>query len=201
MTAHKGDIARYLSRNLRSLPTAGTEIDRAERLRRLLEECGVHCDESLRLDGLSAVVLASERGTEALVAAGLSGDRRLDAYARIVARLLLDEPAGAVDARFEYTGPLPSHALPAERSTQVLVNGLAAALAGGDIARAPRALYLKDEPDPAHVGAAIQRVLDRCSLALYRRSALYRRIRARSDVAAAVGRVRDALTGPQPIAA
>lgn len=201
MTGARDELALTLSRRLRTLPFSGTDADRAERFRRLLEECGVRCDETLALDGLVAVIIASGRGTEALIASGLSAERRCDTYARIVARLLLDQPAGFVDARFEYAGPLPAHAKPVERTKQVLVEGLASALADGEIAKAPRALYLIDEEEPPHAGAALQRLLDRCSLALYQRSGLYRRLRARSDVAAALGRVSLALSGPAPAAA
>lgn len=202
MSGARDELALTLSRRLRTLPFSGTAADRAERFRRLLEECGVHCDESLAMNGLVAVVLASPRGTEALIAAGLPDERRCDTYARIVARLLLDQPAGFIDARFEYAGPLPAHAKPDERAQQILVEGLASALADGDIAKAPRALYLIDDgAEPSRAGAALQRLLDRWSLALYRRSALYRRLRARPDVAAALGRVSLALSGPAPAAA
>lgn len=198
----RDELALTLSRRLRTLPFSGTAADRAERFRRLLEECGVRCDETLTLNGLVAVLIASNRGTEALVAAGLSDERRCDTYARIVARLLLDQPAGFIDARFEYAGQLPSHLRPDERTRQVLVDGLASALADGEIEKAPRALYLIDDgEEPAHAGAALQRLLDRWSLALYRRSGLYRRLRARRDVAAALGRVSLALSRPAPAVA
>ncbi len=202
MTGTRDELALTLSRRLRTLPFSGTAADRAERFRRLLEECGVRCDESLAMTGLVAVIIASHRGTEALVAAGLSDERRCDTYARIVARLLLDQPAGFIDARFEYAGPLPSHARPDERARQILVEGLASALADGEIEKAPRALYLiDDDGEPPHARAALQRLLDRWSLALYQRSSLYRRLRARRDVAAALGRVSLALSGSAPAAA
>ena len=71
---------------VRILPSGGDAALRLRRLRSLLEEAGIHCDDTSDLQDLDAVLFASERGVEAVVAARLGEGERLVAYARLVAQ-------------------------------------------------------------------------------------------------------------------
>ena len=85
-TAVLDDTRRQLRDRLRTLPLDGDARLRTYRLRAMLEEMGVHCDDTAELQDVDAVLLTSARGTEALIAARLDDDARLRTYARIVAR-------------------------------------------------------------------------------------------------------------------
>ena len=95
---------------------------RAVAARRLLEELGVHCDETAVLHDLKGFLMSSPRGTEMVVSRDLSDDERVGVYAHLIAHALLgpDGPALALAARFEYVpgrapGERPAHE-PARRS-------------------------------------------------------------------------------------
>jgi hypothetical protein len=191
------DMRRTLRDRVRALPPGGEPRLRVFRLRALLQELGVHCDESLDLQDLDAVLLASERGAEALVASRLTDDERLFAYARIVARLLLGELHGPLDAKMEYAGGIGGP-IKREREESKAVLALAEAIASGDLDAAPRPLY----QDVPHLTFAFTpRSAARSTLGgfhlwsgyWYRRSTMYRRWRSRRGVSDAIRGICSAL--------
>ena len=193
------DTRRQLRERLRLLPGDGEARGRARRLRALLEEMGVHCDETAALQDVDAVLLASARGTEALIAARLNDDERHHAYARIVARLLVGEIHPPMDAKMEYAG---AHwtASREEREEDAMVQGLAGALVDARLDAAPRPLY-DDVPKltfaftPRTAARSTLGGLHQWSVIWYKRSNLYRRLRARPDVSHAIERICFALDG------
>lgn len=190
---------RQLRDRLRRLPAEGSAHVRARRLRALLEEMGVHCDESAALQDVDAVLLASSRGTEALIARRLSDEERHHAYARIVARLLVGEIHPPMDAKMEYAGAHHTWSRE-EREEDAMVQGLAGALVDARLAAAPRPLY-DDVPrltfafTPRTAARSTLGGLHQWSVIWYKRSNLYRRLRARPDVSHAIERICFALDG------
>ncbi|HYM14820.1 MAG TPA: hypothetical protein VEZ14_04625 [Dehalococcoidia bacterium] len=188
---------KQLRERLRYLPGGGSVRMRTLRLRMLLEEMGVTCDDSAELQDVDAVLLASARGTEAVIAARLNDEERHLAYARIVARLLVGELHAPIDARMEYAG---AHwqASRADREEDALVAGLAGALVTGRLGAAPRPLY-DDVPKlrlaftPRTAARSTLGGLHRWSVLWYKHSNLYRRWRARRDVSHAIERICVAL--------
>ncbi len=186
------ETKRQLRDRLRSLPGDGSAVTRAARLRLLLEEMGVDCDETADLQDVDAVLLASARGTEALIAARLTDDERHRVYARIVARLLVGELHAPIDAKMEYAG---EHATTREeREEDAVVAGLAGALVDGRLDAAPRPLY-DDVPrltfafTPRTAARSTLGGLHQWSVLWYKRSNMYRRWRARRDVSHAIERI------------
>jgi hypothetical protein len=187
------DTRRQLRDRLRMLPTLGDAADRTRRLRSLLEEMGIRCDDSSELQDVDAVILASKRGTEALVAARLDDETRHRTYARIVARLLVGELHAPIDAKIEYHD-VHNTSTRQEREEDALVVSFASALAEGELDRAPRPLY---EDVPRLTLAFTPRTAARSTLGgfhlwsdfWYKRSGMYRRWRSRRDVSKAIGRV------------
>jgi hypothetical protein len=159
----------------------------------LLEEMGVTCDDTAELQDVDAVLLASARGTEAVVAARLNDEERHLVYARIVARLLVGELHPPIDAKMEYAGAhAPSSR--ADRDEDAVVAGLAGALANGRLKAAPRPLY-EDVPKltlaftPRTAARSTLGGLHRWSVLWYKHSNLYRRWRSRRDVSHAIERI------------
>jgi len=191
------DTRRQLRERLRRLPGDGGARVRARRLRALLEEMGVHCDETADLEGVDAVLLASARGTEAIIAARLNDDERHHAYARIVARLLVGEIHTPIDAKMEYAGAHYTSSRE-EREEDAMVQGLAGALVDSRLDAAPRPLY-DDVPKltlaftPRTAARSTLGGLHQWSVIWYKRSNLYRRLRARPDVSHAIERICFAL--------
>ena len=195
MTANTAiEAARIILRErIRQLPPGGEPALRIRRLQLLLEEVGVSCDDTADLRDLDAVLFASDRGAEALVAARLNDEQRLVAYARLIARLLADDLQAPVDIKIEYTD---ANAAPSrrEREEERMVLALAHAIATGRLAEAPRPLF---EDVPSFSLAFTPRSAARSTLGgfhlwsgyWYRRSNMYRRWRARRDVSDAIGRV------------
>jgi hypothetical protein len=189
---------RALRDRVRALPADGEPRLRVRRLRALLEEVGVHCDDNAGLHGVDAVLLASGRGTEALIASRLSDHDRLVAYARIIARLLTGELTAPVDFKIEYadSSDAPSKR---ERDEERMVLALAHAIASGHIDEAPRPLF---EDVPAFTFAFTPRSISRSTLGgfhwwsnlWYRRSGTYRAWRRQRGVSNAIGRVCNVLT-------
>lgn len=196
-TAVLDDTRRQLRDRLRALPPDGDARLRTYRLRAMLEEMDVHCDDSAELRDVDAVLLTSARGTEALIAARLDEHARLRAYARIVARVLVGEMHGPIDAKIEYPS---KHATASrqEREEDALVAFLAGALADGRLDAAPRPLF---EDVPKLTLAFTPRTAARSTLGgfhlwsdfWYKRSNMYRRWRSRRDVSKAIGRICVAL--------
>lgn len=202
--AAAADARRQIGSRLRSLPYEGDPSQRARRLRALLEEMGVRCDETVDLHDAAAVLLASAHGTEALVAARLSDDERHHVYARIVARLLLTRMNGPIDAKVEY--PDDHKPLKEDREESATVEALAHALMEGRLDAAPRPIY---EEVPKLTFAFTPRTAARSTLGgfhlwsgfWYRRSSMYRRWRSRRDVSHAISRVCTILDTPAPTTA
>jgi hypothetical protein len=185
------DERRRLRERLRTLPIDGTYAERARRLRSLLEEMGIHCDETAELQDADAVLLASGRGADAMIAARLSDEERFYAYARLVARLLIGHMHAPIDAKIEYEQPTGSKQ---EREEDKTVMTFADALVEGELARAPRPIY---EDVPRFTLAFTPRTAVRSTLGgfhlwsdfWYKRSDMYRRWRSRRGVSKAIDRI------------
>jgi hypothetical protein len=200
--AVRDDTRRQLRERVRRLPTDGDARTRCRRLRAMLEEMGVHCDETAELQDVDAVLLASSRGTEALIAARLDDEGRRNAYARIVARLLVGVLHAPMDAKMEYAG---AHANPfrQEREEDGVVVYFGRALADGRLDAAPRPLY---EDVPKLTLAFTPRTAARSTLGgfhlwsdfWYKRSNMYRRWRSGRGVSNAIERVCVMLNPGQP---
>jgi hypothetical protein len=195
---------RTLRDRLRMLPTSGDPRARVARLRSLLEELGIQCDETAELHDLDAILLTSARGTDALIASRLDDGQRLVAYARLIARLLVGEMHAPLDAKMEYAddSSAPSRR---EREEERMVLALARAIVEGRLDRAPRPLY---EDVPKLTLAFTPRTAARSTLGgfhlwsdfWYKRSNMYRRWRARRDVSDAISRVCVALDSTVSVA-
>lgn len=192
------DARRALRDRLRALPAEGDARTRTQRMRVLLQELGVSCDDNAEFEELDAVLLASANGTEAMIAARLGDEQRAIAYARVLARILVDEFHAPLDAKMEYTeglGAPPKH----DRERERMIIALAHAILEGDLDTAPRTLY---EDVPAFTLAFTPRSAARSTLGgfhlwsdyWYRRSNMYRRWRARRDVSNAIRQVCTILT-------
>lgn len=191
------DARRTLRDRLRMLPTTGDARARSHRIRALLEELGIECDETADLHDLDAILLSSARGTDALIASRLDDDQRLVAYARLTARLLVGEMHAPLDAKMEYADEddAPSKR---EREEERMVLALAQAIIDGRLDAAPRPLY---EDVPKLTFAFTPRSAARSTLGgfhlwsdyWYKRSNMYRRWRSRRDVSDAISRVCTAL--------
>lgn len=185
LVPHAETTATNLARVLRlhTLPSTPWEPhQRAIAARRLLEELGVRCDDSAALHDLKGFLLSSPRGSELVVSRDLSDEQRLEVYAHLIAHALLgpDGPALALAARFEYA---PGHA-PEERPAheireEVLADAVARAILAGRLEAAPRLIYCRDlGPGRGRFSRAVLRGLHLGSLALYRRSRSYQRLRS-----------------------
>jgi hypothetical protein len=190
------NLARVL--RLHTLPTAPWgPHQRALAARRLLEELGVRCDESAALHDLKGFLLSSPRGTELIVSRDLSDEQRLEVYAHLVAHALLgpDGPELALAARFEYVpgrapGERPAH----EMREELLADAVARAILAGRLEAAPRLIYCRDlGPGRGRFSRAVLRGLHEGSLALYRRSRSYQRLRSLPVVTAFTERVHSFL--------
>jgi hypothetical protein len=173
--------ATNLARVLRLHPHEGgeTSFNRASVVRRLLEELGVRCDETATLQDLKGFLLSSRRGTEIVTCKDLSDDERVQVYAHLVAHTLLDPDADNLQllARFEY---MPGRAPDGQSAHEEhLADAVAQAILDGRLEAAPRLVYCHDlGPGRGRLSRAVLRGLHRSSLALYRRSRSYQRLRS-----------------------
>jgi hypothetical protein len=191
------DARRGLIERVRTMPADGDLPTRLGRLRALLQEFGIDCDESVDLHDLDAALFASSHGTEAVVSSRLDEAQRLVAYARLIARLMMGELHGPLDANFEYADDrmAPSRR---EREEERMIIALAHAIADGRLDTAPRPLY---QEVPKLTLAFTPRSAARSTLGgfhlwsdyWYKRSNMYRRWRSRRDVSNAIRRVCGAL--------
>jgi hypothetical protein len=178
---------------VRTLPAGGETRMRTRRLRAVLEEAGVTCDDRADLHDVDAVVLASERGVDAMIASRLDDEQREMAYARIIARLLAGGLKSPIDFKAEYadSNDVPH---PREREEERMVVALARAITSGQLDTAPRPLF---EDVPAFTLAFTPRTAARSTLGgfhwwsgyWYKRSNMYRAWRARPGVSNAIERV------------
>ena len=195
LVPHAETTAENLARVLRLHAFSGHlgAHQRASAARRLLEELGVHCDESAALHDLKGFLLSSPRGTEIVVCKDLGDEERLEVYAHLVAHALLgpDTPELALAARFEYVpgrapGGRPAH----EVQEELVADAVARAILAGRLDAAPRLVYCRDlGPGRGRFSRAVLRGLHRGSLALYRRSRSYQRLRSLPVVSAFTSRV------------
>ena len=184
-------LANVLRRHL------GASHQRASAARRLLEELGVHCDESAALHDLKGFLLSSPRGTEIVVSRDLGDEERLGVYAHLIAHALLgpDTPELALAARFEYVaGRGPGSRPPHEIQEELVADAVARAILDGRLEAAPRLVYCRDlGPGRGPFSRAVLRGIHRGSLALYRRSRSYQRLRSLPMVSALTTRVHSLL--------
>ncbi len=191
--------AANLARILR--PRAASSGDaartRAVAARRLLEELGVRCDENAALHDLKGFLISSAHGTEIVVSRDLSDEERLGVYAHLVAHALLgpDHPDLALVTRFEYApGYAPGYRPAWELEEEKVVEGVAKAILAGRLEATPRLVYCRDlGPGRGRLSRAVLRGLHRGSLAFYRRSRSYQRIRSLPAFAAITERVHSFL--------
>lgn len=177
-----------------------SDAERAWWLRRMLEELGTHCEDSPQLSDLRGFLIASPRGLEAVVASHLDDAERLRLYAHFFAHVLVGDADGAIAVCLEYAD---GRAQRDRRSPQVLkqegmADAVAAAMLHGRLERTPRYLYYRDEPVRTRgLRPGLRRragaVLHRISLALFRRSRRYQRLRTWSVTTLVVNRVQDVL--------
>ena len=197
LVPHVEATAANLARILRLPHHRGEPHQRASAARRLLEELGVRCDESAALHDLKGFLLSSPRGTEIVVSRDLSDDERLEVYAHLIAHALLgpDGPELALGAKFEYVPGRAPFARPAhELREEVLADAVARAILCGRLEAAPRLIHCRDlGPGRGRFSRAVLRGLHRGSLALYRRSRSYQRLRSLPVVTAFTERVHSFL--------
>ena len=200
LVPHAETTAANLARVLRLHALAGHRSgahQRASAARRLLEELGVRCDERAALHDLKGFLLSSPRGTEIVVCRDLGDEERLEVYAHLVAHALLgpDSPELALAARFEYVagrapGMRPAH----ELQEEVVADAVARAILAGRLEAAPRLIHCRDlGPGRGRFSRAVLRGLHLGSLALYRRSRSYQRLRSLPVVTAFTTRVHSLL--------
>jgi hypothetical protein len=199
------DTRRQIRDRLRTMPLEGNAQERILRLRALLEEMGVRCDDAAELDEADAILLTSGRGMEAMIASRLDDEARHQAYARIVARLIIGQMHEPIDAKVEY--PSKHFTISREEKEEdAAVAQFAIALTKGNLDLAPRPLY---EDVPKLTLAFTPRTAARSTLGgmhlwsdyWYRRSTLYRWWRSKRRVSSAIKRVCVMLNPRTPAAA
>jgi hypothetical protein len=121
----------------------------------------------------------------------------LEVYAHLIAHALLgpDGPQLALAARFEYVpGRAPEERPQHELREEVLADAVARAILAGRLEAAPRLIYCRDlGPGRGRFSRAVLRGIHLGSLALYRRSRSYQRLRSLPVVTAFTERVHSFL--------
>lgn len=181
----------------RTAPLLETPPSRAAVVRRLLEELGVRCNESAQMHDLKGYLLSSRKGTEIALRHDLTEQERLEVYAHLVAHALLgpDLPTLSPVAQLEYSdgrapGDRPAH----ELREEAVAEAVARAILDGRLEAAPRLVYCRAlGPARGPLSRAVMSGLHRGSLALYRRSRSYQRLRSLPVVTALWGRVHTLL--------
>ncbi|NDE75745.1 MAG: hypothetical protein EB039_06725, partial [Proteobacteria bacterium] len=90
-----GQLARLISDRLRHARSrtggrAGRASEIAWIVQRSLEEGGVHCGTTPSMEDLKGFLIASPRGAEITVSERLSDDERLDLFANLLARAMVE---------------------------------------------------------------------------------------------------------------
>jgi hypothetical protein len=118
-------------------------------------------------------------------------------YAHLIAHALLgpDHPELALAARFAYVpGRAPGQRPPQELREERVADAVARAILAGRLEAAPRLIYCRDlDAGRGPLSRAVLRGLHRGSLALYRRSRSYQRLRSLPVVTAFTSRVHSLL--------
>ncbi len=178
-------------------PGASSALEaRVELVQRLLEEMGVHCEESVQLEDLKGFMVSSPRGTEIVLSSRLTESQRLYVYTHMLAHLLVGRIGGTISTRFEYLeGKEPSHLSRGERREEAVADALARAILERRMEDIPRYLRLARPFPPAATGLP-QRLAHSAlalvhwiSLALYWRSSAYQRIRSKRAITRLATRV------------
>lgn len=189
-------LARLLGLH-RASPVPDASHIRAVITRRLLEELGVHCDETASLRDLKGFLLSSARGTEIVVSRYLSDEDRVEVYAHLVAHALLGPDLGGLQlaSQLEYVpGHEPDHRSAQQAREEAVADAVARAIVEGRLEAAPRLVYCRDlGPGRGRLSLAVLRGLHVGSLALYRRSRSYQRLRSLGLVTALSTRVHSFL--------
>lgn len=173
-------------------------------LRRLLEESGIRCDDSARMEDVAAFLIASPRGIEMVLSSDLPEGERLLVYARLLAHILIKGRPGAFWTRFEYhAGRGPSSLSRRERREQKVAMSLARAILSGRLEGAPRYLYGPRALPSASDGMrrALLTALHHTSVALYWRLSTYQHLRGLPAVTGLFTRVQSLLGEAEPRAA
>ena len=204
-TLPRDDTRQQIRDRVRTMPLDREPRAGVIRLRGLLQEMGVRCDDSAELDEADAILLTSGRGTEAMIASRLDDEQRYQAYARLVARLIIGEMHAPIDAKVEY----PSKHFTInreEKEEDATVAKFAIALTEGNLDLAPRSLY-EDVPKlqlaftPRTAAQATLGGMHLWSDYWYRRSTMYRWWRSRPKVSGVIKRVCVMLNPRKPAAA
>ena len=185
LVPHAEATAANLARVLRRGTFARESSDmtsKASAARRLLQELGIRCDENAVLQDLKGFLLSSPYGSEIVLRHDLSDEDRLAVYAHLIAHALLGEelPELAFAARFEYVpGRAPGGRPAREVREEAVADAVARAILDGHLEAAPRLVYCRElGPCRGPFSRAVLRGLHRGSLALYRRSRSYQRLRS-----------------------
>jgi hypothetical protein len=188
------------------LPLRGGETEpggeeRADLLRRALEEWGVECRQERGLTALEAFGIVSERGPEITVAADLAPAETALAYARCLVRLGVEEGRGLVTWFHYRDGCAPAHQTADERRAMAVVDATARALVAGRLDATPRYLLhtRAEKPSPtaglwSECSRALLGGLHRASSALYWRSDSYQVLRASPPMVVLTSRVHALLS-------
>ncbi|HLH26420.1 MAG TPA: hypothetical protein VK066_28200 [Chloroflexota bacterium] len=176
--------------------------ERAELLRRALQEWGVECRLEEGLAALEAFGIVSGRGVEIAVAADLSPADLALAYARSLVRLGLVEDRSFATWFHYRSGCAPAHETADERRTMAVIDATARALMAGRLDATPR--YLLRASTGEGLGAAgglwgecsraLLGRLHRASSALYWRSDSYQALRASAPMVVLTSRVHALLS-------
>jgi hypothetical protein len=176
--------------------------ERADLLRRALQEWGVECRRESGFAALEAFGIISERGAELTVSADLAPGELALAYARCLVRLGLEEGRSFVTWFHYRSGCAPAHETADERRAMAVVDATARALVVGRLDATPRyLLQARAADDPAAANGlwgecsrALLGSLHRASSALFWRSDSYQTLRASSPMVVLTNRVHALLS-------
>lgn len=170
---------------------------RAGAARRLLEELGIHCDETAALHDLKGFLMSSHRGTEIVTSKDLEPDERVQVYAHLVAHALLgpSHPQLALTTQLEYhPGHEPDERPARELREELVAEAVAQAILAGRLEAAPKLVYCRNlGPGRGRLSRAVLRGLHEGSFALYWHSRRYQRLRSLPAIAAFTERVHTLL--------
>lgn len=177
-----------------------SDAERARWLRLMLEEMGAHCEDSPQLTDLSGFLITSPRGLEAITSSRLDDSERVRLYAHFFAHVLVGDTQGPIAVCLEYADARGDRDRSVrEKKQEGMAEAVARAMLGGRLERTPRYIYYSERPGAAagppwaglrrRVGALLHRV----SLALFRRSRRYQRVRCWGVTTEVLNRVQNVL--------